>query len=192
MGECCSSLLNQFNKSTVEQSKKHWTQLSRRYLVFIIILVLGAQIAVSAQSHIWTGTLTGGDGIAWHNPLNWQGGMVPNAGDEVLLRKDSVVVYNKHGIGRLDLQKARLMILGSLNIGNSDTFALLAFDSYIYNRGELIIEEAGNGNFGDRAVELEGLSKFENDSIIEILDVYAAGIRLEDGPNFINNHSISI
>ncbi len=59
------------------------------------ILATGASHQAYADTYAWTGTATGGDGVSWHDPLNWTNETqsttgVPSAGDTVKLNNGVV------------------------------------------------------------------------------------------------------
>ena len=142
------------------------------------------------QDIIWTGTATGGDGVSWEDADNWNTGMLPGGFEEVLIANDSVSLTTIPPILRwIVLDNAILNIENEFVLNNNDSFAIqLNNGSKLINNYTIDIEEAGNGEFDDRGIEILTNSIFINNGMCRISDIMGGyAIRLESGSNFENN-----
>ena len=145
----------------------------RTSIIIIISILVTLPFFSTAQTITWTGD---GHNNDWSDPDNWNPQGIPDASDRVLIENDSVFIVGINPeIAYLELNSAQLLIQGFLLVDNSDTFAIRANESVIYNQHVIEIDNAGNQVLADHAIELFNSSLY-NDSTIWILNSEGGGI----------------
>ena len=166
----------------------------QRYIGIISIMTI-AFVSTMGQTVFWTGTRTGGDGVSWEDPNNWNMGELPAGFAEVLITNDSVSITTaKPELGRIELDNAILTVHNLLVLNSSDTFAILAKNgSSVINEDIIEIEEAGDGDFGDRGIEIISNSSFQNNGLCRVSEMRGGyAIRLESNSQFHNNGPLHV
>src|ERR1051325_1902482 len=97
--------LNRQNKTMPASMKINSSLLALTFLIFALVA------PARAATVCWDG---GGDGVFWHDPLNWCNDQVPTAADDVVL--DSPVIISGGNITIRSVQSSQAVTISGVSL----------------------------------------------------------------------------
>ena len=157
----------------------------KRLVIFILTLLVG--LSIHGAETTWTGTVN----FDWSNNGNWSNG-VPSTIDTAYIISDSVTVKMNAELRHLKMSfGAKLIVAGNggLRLINHSGIGIICEDSYIQNRGNMVIT-----TIDSIGILLMSGSDFDNfnDAHLTVDHTLDYGIAILDSSTFLNSEDAQI
>ncbi len=152
-------------------------------------LLCFCSFSLSAQVVTWTG----GQSNYWHDNKNWDTGIVPQKGEDVVIPTSSGVIYYypKSEVESVSIFPGNQLIIdknASLEVIGSNSYGLrIRAGAEVINSGQLFISEANS-----EGINLSGDMTNERTGVLTFKQVGLEAIKLNANATFINEGALEV